>query len=520
MTHPYLHYGYALFLAETNLEEGISLNENVSALIRELEKALLDFRMKPTTSFVGMRSVKFGFCDEVKGDTGNGVFLAPSVIASDKAAGNLLKSCADWIADVKSEQAKNDGKVNLNKMTKASMSSTPTSGEYLSFGATASRGKPALSIAENAFALLTSLTSIKPAMAYKTYSQGKTERSNTTIIPAFDSIKDTVRFVKLFKMMRARYLQQDGAMIGGVFQEKNKKGEVIKESPLRPKIYDGNFPHAPRSSALGPVALLGSIGAWAKEAEDTPWAIDVLESLKQAQMYVISYGKAQSFRYNHYLVDLAKENRLSEVVDSLFYTELLNAGPRTADNRNDYQVLDLFTARFLLQFNRVSFRDFLAQRAEYPHKTSVLFTTYFDKMERVHPDVVQSAKALGRWLNYVAYRVAKDYKEDATKDDVRKQKAKVLVELESSTFAAKSGDALIAQAITRAGRLSGMDAPEEGSLFMEQTAAGSITLDQAKNLLVAFSRLRNKYEPKDPDDSSDIVESQPEKMEGKSDAQE
>jgi CRISPR-associated protein Cas8c/Csp2 len=519
MTHPYLHYGYALFLAETNLEADAVLNKQAPALIAELQKSLHSFRVKPATSFVGMSSVKFTFCDEAKGDTSHGIFLAPNVIASDKAAGNLLKSCTDWIADVRSEQTKNDGKVNLDKMTKASMSSTPTSGEYLSFGATAGRGKPSLSTAENAFALLTSLTSIKPAMAYKTYSQGKIERSNTTIIPAFDSINDTIRFVRLFKLMQARYVQGE-AMIGGVFQEKNKKGEVTKESPLRPKIYDGNFPHAPRSSALGPVALLGSIGAWAKEAEDTPWAIDVLESLKQAQMYVISYGKAQSFRYNHYLVDLAKENRLSEVVDSLFYTELLSAGPRTADNRNDYQILDLFTARFLLQFNRVSFRDFLAQRAEYPHKTSVLFTTYFEKMESIQPDVVQSAKALGRWLNYVAYRVAKDYKENATKDDIRKQKAKVLVELESSTFAAKSGDALIAQAITRAGRLSGMDAPEEGSLFMEQTAAGSITLDQAKNLLVAFSRLRNKYEPRDPDVPSDIAETQSDNTEGKSDAQE
>src|SRR4051812_23961877 len=146
-------------------------------------------------------------------------------------------------------------------MTKASMSSTPTSGEYLSFGATAGRGKPSVSIAENAFALLTSLTSIKPAMAYKTYSQGKTERSNTTIIPAFDSIKDTVRFIRLFRLIQDRYLSSD-VLEGGVFQEKNKKGEVTKVSPLRPKIYDGNFPHAPRSSALGPIALLGSIGAW------------------------------------------------------------------------------------------------------------------------------------------------------------------------------------------------------------------------------------------------------------------
>ena len=516
MTHPYLQYGYALFLVETNLAVGAEVN--APALIAELQKSLQAFRVKPATSFAGMRSVKFTFCDDAKGDTGNGIFLAPNVIASDKAAGNLLKSCTDWIADVQVEQAKNDGKVNLDKMTKASMSSAPTSGEYLSFGATAGRRNPSMSRSEEAFALLTSLTPFKPVLAYKTYSQGKIERTNTTIIPAFDSIEQTVRFVRLFKLMQVRYLQNE-TMTGGVFQDKNKKGEVIKEIPLRPKIYEGNFPFAPRSSALGPVALLGSIGAWAKEAEDTPWAMGVLDSLKEAQMYVISYGKAQSFRYNHYLVDLAKENRLGEIVDGLFYTELLNAGPRTADNRNNYQLLDLFTARFLLQFNRVSFRDFLAQRAEYPHKTSVLFTTYFEKMESIHPDVVQSAKSLGRWLNYVAYRVAKDYKENPTKDDVRKQKAKVLVELESSTFAAKSGDALIAQAITRAGRLSGMDAPEEGSLFMEQTAAGSITLDQAKNLLVAFSRLRNKYEPKDPDVPTDVADNQTEKAEGLTDAQ-
>ena len=64
--------------------------------------------------------------------------------------------------------------------------------------------------------------------------------------------------------------------------------------------------------------------------------------------------------------------------------------------------------------------------------------------------------------------------------------------MESSTFAAKSGDALVAQVITRAGRLSSMDAPESASLFMEKTMSGDLPLDCAKNLLIAFSRLRNK----------------------------
>lgn len=71
-------------------------------------------------------------------------------------------------------------------------------------------------------------------------------------------------------------------------------------------------------------------------------------------------------------------------------------------------------------------------------------------------------------------------------EELRKTKAKFLVELESSAFAAKSGDALVAQVITRAGRLSGSDAPSEASLFMEQAISGELELSKAKNLLISF----------------------------------
>ena len=79
-------------------------------------------------------------------------------------------------------------------------------------------------------------------------------------------------------------------------------------------------------------------------------------------------------------------------------------------------------------------------------------------------------------------------------EELRKTKAKFLVELESSAFAAKSGDALVAQVITRAGRLSGSDAPSEASLFMEQAISGELELSKAKNLLISFSRLRKEKE--------------------------
>lgn len=94
----------------------------------------------------------------------------------------------------------------------------------------------------------------------------------------------------------------------------------------------------------------------------------------------------------------------------------------------------------------------------------------------------------------MAYWVAKSEVKEGCKDyweDLRKKKSKILIELESSIFAAKTGDMLIAQVITRAGRLSGLDAPEAATLYMEQTMSGELALDVAKNLLIAFSRLIN-----------------------------
>lgn len=100
---------------------------------------------------------------------------------------------------------------------------------------------------------------------------------------------------------------------------------------------------------------------------------------------------------------------------------------------------------------------------------------------------------MGKWLNYVAFLAAtKEKDKEKNNDEFFKLKAKILVELESSVFSAKTGDALIAQTVTRAGRLSNLDAPEAAALFMEKTCSGDLKLDQAKNLLIAFSRLKTR----------------------------
>ena len=53
---------------------------------------------------------------------------------------------------------------------------------------------------------------------------------------------------------------------------------------------------------------------------------------------------------------------------------------------------------------------------------------------------------------------------------------------------------MIAQTITRAGRLSNSDAPFAASLFMEQAMSGELEVGKARNLLIAFLRLRQNKE--------------------------
>lgn len=117
-------------------------------------------------------------------------------------------------------------------------------------------------------------------------------------------------------------------------------------------------------------------------------------------------------------------------------------------------------------------------------------------MDKIEKETVLSARELGKWLNYAAYKVAKSNVEGNNYEKIREQKAKALVEIESSIFSARSGSALIFQAITRAGRASGLDAPAAAELFMTQASTDEISLESAKHLLIAFSRVKNKYEPK------------------------
>ena len=498
-THVYLKYAIALLMEEYGLqtEQEITFKE----IKEELEKGLNTFSVKPIGDYCGQTKVQYGFTKE-KNDAKKYIFLAPNTITSEMKASNLYNAVCETCSEEN---------INLLRAHDITQSEVPISGEFNRFTdkGTFQRGKSKATVFDQCLALITSTTALKPCLQYKSGAR-KISMDNTCLIPDLE-ISDLQNFIRLFKRIRIQKLD-NSLMVGKV---KCDKGKTLKYIPQRPNIFNGNFPNAPHSSALGSVALLGSIGEMTKEKDVSELAKKVLESLKDCNFYAIKYGDASVFSFNHSIIRLAERGKLRRIVDSLYYIVLYKEGWRTTNNAFEYQKFDLFASRFLQMFNRPTFKDFLAFRAEYPYDIELMLNTYFCDMEKIDKEIVTSAKELGKWLNNVAYRSAQQ--EVATSpgwDDLIKAKAKVLVELESSIFSAKSGDALVAHTITRAGRLSGLDAPAAASLFMEKAASGELPLEQAKNLLIAFSRLKSKKEEADKAYSNDnqSIENESEEM--------
>lgn len=469
-SHFYSRYGQALLYEEPS--------ENYNEKAKELlELGLEHFRLK-AGNFEGEERTTYSYARIKKGNPSKGVFLAPSITITDLKASGLWKKSEELIKMVE--------KFKFEDTTSIKQSIAPMTGEYNNGR---SRHTPKSTLEEAVCNAITTTSIYKPCISFRG-SDGK--YNNYSIIPDL-SVKELQTFIALFKRMLVSDASKS-LFIGSVSKEEKKSN--TKYTPRRPELFNGNFPNPPRSSYLATIGVIASISEWAKEAKLTTWANEVLDSLKGATLYLITYGDAKSFSYSHYVIDLAKDGKLREIIDSIFYTQLFEKSRWNYSSKEDqieYKKFDMFASRFLQLFNRPAFNDFLAFRAEYPNELKILFTTYFTKMEKIPIEIVQSAKTLGSWLNYAAYLAAKNDKDNKTSDDIKKAKSKFLVELESSAFSARRGDALVFQVIRRAALLSSSDAPAEADLYIEKTCSGELPLDSAKNLVIAFSRLRSKY---------------------------
>ena len=476
--HPYVRYAQALIMVSAKLE-------SVDSIKKEIEKSLDYFYLKPDELPDGKEKIKYEF---VKA-TDAKAFLSPHIITVESKAKDLYGSidkhvvnkildgcfCTKDLYGSIDKISENQKKSNSQKIQRWMI---PTSGEFLSFSTTIGRCLPKSTLENALLGLVTTLTADKPSFR------------NACIIPDLP-LKDMKDFISIFQRIKSQKCDSSKFLYG----------KVVNRKPQRPYIFNGNFPNPPASNALGGIALLAAIGEFAKEGENSDLAKNVLEKLKQCPIYLIEYNSVDIFTYNNHIVDLARDGKLSEIVRGIYDINIYNKSEQNRYKDPEYQKLDMFFARFLTVFTHPYFRDFLSVRAEYPSSLLILFKTYFQKMEKIEEKVVVSAESLGQWLNRIAYITAKreqddnrDQEEnrDSRKEKIFKLKSKVLIDLESMIFSAKSSLALIAQITSRAGRLSNMDAPAESAYYIEKTLTGDLTLEQAKYLLVAFLRLKSK----------------------------
>jgi len=120
---------------------------------------------------------------------------------------------------------------------------------------------------------------------------------------------------------------------------------------------------------------------------------------------------------------------------------------------------------------------------------------------KIQPDIVKSARAYGAYLNSVAYFTAreevdknKERDDGGTGRDLYEAKTRVLAQLESTTMSARRPSSLFAQINVTAGRMSGRDVPAEAGRFMEAAQTGEVAFDEAKDLVLAYMRLRESTE--------------------------
>ncbi len=526
IVHPYPRYGLA---AATWRGKDVTEEELPGVLADAIEDGLESFRMEtqdvPALSeSLRYRSIKRADLEThpewVQGKLSEvGKYLFPSVVTIDGDAKGTFENAVEIIKSLRAG-------ARLDSPFEFKRSFAPTVAKINN--GKASQSVPRGTLLEAACSVLATLTPNKPAAWVET--------RNTAIIPDLP-LNELREFVEVFRamqgseekdLMKALLPKKDAAAPADATAPKKRasskppKPTAPKSEYRRPPLYGGNYPGAPRDAAsFGAAGLLGAIGRWAVRAEkgQRETALRVLDSLDNRPMYLVNYDGVTQVQFSHHVVGLAKQGTLADLIDifhrdARLYTHIEEDRPRR--DLPGYKLLYIMTNRFLQQFNRAAFRDFLAIRAEYPAITQLLLDEYFTKAEdmkaeKIDPKIVESAREMGQWLNRTAYFVAEAETEPTDRAErealkleknkarraefykaVQKAKAKILVEFESAVMSADTPADMLHRVSTRAGRLLQGDAPPSASAFYDAAAAGVFENPAtAQHLLIAYMRLRS-----------------------------
>lgn len=514
--HPYSRYGLAAALLQHRVApQEIKESEIAEMLAQAIETGLGNLRLSTNDNPTSDEVLRFKpiLLDELKRDArlvqsaglaAQGKYLAPNAITTDGDTRGSYDNASKIVELLR-------GGKSLESDYVFSRSFAPTTAKINN--GRSSQSPPKGVLIEAACCAIATLTPTKPAA----WIDGR----NTAIIPdlPLDEMRD---FVELFQAMMTAQL--DGNLYEAKLNKQSYKDPTkpvkkpkkkpdaadenaakVKSEFKRPRIFNGNYPFAPRQPAFGAAGLLAAIGRWGIEAKQTAWAERVLESIAGTKenpelarpLYIISYDDISQAQFTHHIVKLASAGKLADIIHALtFETQVLSELDNArAYDKPAYKLFFLMANRFLQRFDAASFRDFLSTRAEYAPALTPLFGVYFMQAKRIHPDIVTSARELGQWLNRTAFFVADaEIKQEANdrKAKVQKEKAKILVEFESAAMSAKTPQDMMHRISTRAGRLLQQDAPATATRFMDATMSGEIDPQDALHLLVAYLRLRSE----------------------------
>ena len=397
--------------------------------------------------------------------SGNLYYLAPHIATGDTSANRLIKEAKKMIKKL----SKGKG---LNKTVQLKRSFSPFTTKINE--GSKSLSNPKATLLQAGFTMAATLTHYKPA--------AQIDFKNQVIVPDL-ALNDLLLFIDMFDKMCSH--ETDNLLIRQL-KAGNKN--------YRPPLFNGNYPNAPNTPVFGPVGLAGAMGEWAKRTNMIAKMGEVLEKMVTNPIYLISY-EASLFKQTHlghHVARLAKEHNLSKAINGLYYADFYNPEHNKRDNPTRLLFLDM-TSRFLQLYTKSAFKDFLAFRLQYPQSFSPILEDYFMNKENISKDIIESARIYGSYLNYVAYIIGKNEAENKeTGKDVFEAKARVLAQLESTAMSCKTSTELFARLNVQAGRMSNRDVPEGASEFMEATNTGKLSIDTAKDLILAYMRLKGE----------------------------
>ena len=428
-------------------------------------------------------------------NTANGFFIAPHILTSNKPAG--------IVKELKALQKALRGKLKTNYELKRSFS--PQSAQINAGNKQIGDLKDRLLVA--AFTAVGTATKHKAA-AWD-YSQDPKSRKNIGLIPDISFYLPREDRYPLLDYLTMLDRIQDN--LGDAYEGKYDPDK--KKYLGRPRIYRGNFRNALNNVNFGILQLLAAFSGLIERNETgSPEEVRALVAdLANRPIMIIGYDFNGQQQFNTHLIELTANGLLYRALNEVWKIDLVGVeDKKSKDGSRKLINLKRNLDRWLRRFDAPTFRGFLSVRAHYPTIFQPLIHKHFI-MQKISEEIVDSAMAMGKSLNYAAYKAAEDKfanDEGVTERSVREYKARVLSSLEGNIRSAKGGNQLLSQVSTIIGRMTSSDLSPDSVSFMRAVTTGEVDFKDAQNLLIAFMRLNQKR--KTVDDGNDLESTAPE----------